>query len=157
MVLTHGRGRARREFEAYFERKEPRPYGKARRYVQTLVGEEGFARRVLESIPESPVAIRRLEPDRLVEWVARESKVSLEDLMGPGRRRSLSHVRALCGYLGREVVRLPLAAIARELGRGQSTLWRDVDGLERSLRKDRALGRKIAEQRERLARLANNT
>jgi putative transposase len=151
------RARARAEFEAFFLRDEARPYEKARRYVQTVVGDEGFAEGVLKSIPDDPVAIRRLEAARLVEWIAREEKLSLDDLRGLSRRRDLAHVRALCGYLGREVVRMPLSKIARELGRSPSTLWRDVAGLESALAKDKALRKKVTGQMERLARFANNT
>ena len=151
------RARAREEFEAFFRRDEPRPYEKARRYVQTVVGDEGFAEGVLKSIPEDRGAIRRLEAARLVEWMAREEKLSLDDLTGVSRRRDLAHVRALCGYLGREVARMPLSKIARELGRSPSTLWRDVASLETALASDKALRKKVTGQMGRLARFANNT
>jgi putative transposase len=148
---------ARKNFAAFFEKDEERPYDGATRFVQSIVGEPDFAERVIQRMPDRQMAVRKLEPARLVEWVAREEKVELNRLTGWGRTRDLSHVRALCGLLGREVARLPLAAIARELGRGQSTLWRDVDRLEHDLSGDRALQRKVDSASRRLVVFANNT
>jgi REP element-mobilizing transposase RayT len=151
------RGTARRRFAASFEINEDRPYEEARRFAQTIVGEQGFAEKVAERMPEKPLVIGRMDPGRLVDWVAREEKIDREVLAGAGRRRQISRLRAICGYLGREVARLPLAPIARELHRGQSTLWRDVNRLEQEIDRNRALRARIDASGRRLARIIYNT
>jgi chromosomal replication initiation ATPase DnaA len=64
-------------------------------------------------------------------------KTSLSDVKGPSRLRSLSRVRAVAGYLGREVASVPIARVAREVNRDPSTLWRDVEWLEGEMKRER--------------------
>jgi len=64
-------------------------------------------------------------------------KASLSDVKGPSRLRSLSRVRAVAGYLGREVAAVPIARVAREVNRDPSTLWRDVEWLEGEMKRER--------------------
>jgi REP-associated tyrosine transposase len=148
---------ARQRFAAFFGEEEETPYGAARRYVQTVVGEKEFAQRILETPKEESLLIRALEPARLVEWVARAEGVKLAELKGSGRGRAMSRVRAICGYLGREVARLPLSKIARELNRDGSTLWRDVERLEGELKKDHRLAGRLRKLGNDLTRFQNNT
>jgi chromosomal replication initiation ATPase DnaA len=92
-----------------------------------------------------------------VEWVSRAEKVDAGELCDLGRGRDISRVRAICGYLGREVARLPLSRIARVLNRDTSTLWRDVARLEAELVKDNGPARKLTSLGRALARFQNNT
>ncbi len=95
--------------------------------------------------PTSKIASRKTAARALVKWVAAQERVSVAELSGPSRLRSLSRVRAICGYLGREVADVPIAPIARELDRDPSTLWRDVAWLEGEMKRDRAVARSIRE------------
>jgi len=79
------------------------------------------------------------------------------DLAGPGRRRELSHIRAICGLLGRDLARIPLARMAREFRRDGSTLWRDVRSLEGAIESDRSLHRSIESLRTKFVTAGNNT
>jgi chromosomal replication initiation ATPase DnaA len=72
-------------------------------------------------------------------------KVSLSDVKGPSRLRSLSRVRAVAGYLGRDVADVPLARVAVEVNRDPSTLWRDVQWLEGEMKRDRAVAKSVRE------------
>jgi putative transposase len=159
VLARFGRRRsiARKNFQTFFGEREERPYRDARRYVQSVVGDEGFARKVLEALPKDPPVIRRLEARQLVEWVGQQEGVPVATLSGPGRRRDHARVRALCGYLGREVMRLPLSQIARVLGRGQSTLWRDVARLEEELKRNPRLRQTLGTRKRDLVRWVNNT
>jgi REP-associated tyrosine transposase len=148
---------ARTRFAEFFKETEERPYEAARRYVQTVVGEEGFARTILERAEPESLVIRKIEPANLVRWVAREEKVDEVELRGPGRRRDLARVRAICGFLAREVARLPLSRIARDIGRDTSTLWRDVEKLEGKMKTSPALRQEMQKRRARFVRWGNNT
>lgn len=148
---------ARRNFAAFFVEKEERPYAAARRFVQTVIGEEGFAQSVLERPEQGALLLRLIEPERLIEWVSHVESVELKELRGPGRGRGVSQVRAICGYLGREVARLPLAKVARALNRDTSTLWRDVARLEEEMAEDTHLEARMRKLGYSLARFQNNT
>jgi chromosomal replication initiation ATPase DnaA len=121
------------------------------------VGEKEFAQRILETPKEETLLIRALEPEWLVEWVSRAERVKLKELTGSGRGRAMSRVRAICGYLGREVARLPLSKVARELNRDGSTLWRDVERLEKEMEKDDRLAARMRKLAKDLTRFQNNT
>ena len=111
------------------------------------------------SKPELLLA-RSISSQWVVEWVARRQGVSLADqadLAGPGRRRELSRIRAICGLLGRDFARIPLARMAREFRRDGSTLWRDVRSLENSIEGDRSLKRSIDALRARFVTAGNTT
>jgi len=87
-----GRNRSttRRNFVAFFRDVEERPYSEARRYAQAVVGDEGFAQQVFErDEPEDPL-IRRIEPENLIRWAAREEKIDVKELFGLGRRREIT-------------------------------------------------------------------
>ena len=83
--------------------------------------------------------------------VAAHEGVSVAELSGPSRLRSLSRVRSLCALLGRELGRIPLAETARSFGRDPSTISRDVAHLERRLAEDPAEARRLAELRKLLS------
>jgi hypothetical protein len=83
------------------------------------------------------MASRNAHARALVTWTAQRMKTSLSDVKGPSRLRSLSRVRALAGYLGREVADVPIARVAREVNRDPSTLWRDVEWLEGEMKRER--------------------
>ncbi len=85
------------------------------------------------------MASRNSHARALVAWTARRMEASLSDVKGPSRLRSLSRVRAVAGYLGREVAAVPIARIAREVNRDPSTLWRDVEWLEAEMKQDRGV------------------
>jgi len=83
------------------------------------------------------MASRNAHARALVTWTAQRMKASLSDVKGPSRLRSLSRVRAVAGYLGREVAAVPIARVAREVNRDPSTLWRDVEWLEGEMKRER--------------------
>lgn len=95
--------------------------------------------------PTSKIAGRRAAARALALWTAAREGASIAALRGPSRVRSLSRVRAICGHLARKVADLPIAAVAAELERDPSTIWRDVQWLEEEMRSDRALAKAIRE------------
>lgn len=91
----------------------------------------------------SAMSSRRGQARALVAWTAKAMKTPLARVKGPSRLRSLSRVRAVAGYLGREVAGVPIARVAEEVGRDPSTLWRDVEWLEGEMKRDRELRSEI--------------
>ena len=71
-------------------------------------------------------------------------KADLGEVKGPSRLRSLSRVRAVAGYLGRDVANVPIARVAQEVNRDPSTLWRDVQWLEAEMKRDREVRSEVA-------------
>lgn len=62
--------------------------------------------------------------------------IAVAELRGPGRRRDLSDVRAMAGYVGKRLGGITWNRMARYLHRDGSTLVRDVGRLEQRLAKD---------------------
>jgi putative transposase len=148
---------AKRNFAAFFGQAEKDPYGEARRFVQTVVGDEGFAREVLGSPAPAEVTVRRVKPAQLVDWVASEMAIKPAELRGPSRDREASAVRSICGLLGRDVANLSIAAVAREVNRAQSSLWRNVQFFESAMAKGRKLGQRVRSLEAKCRRWINNT
>ncbi|HET7452470.1 MAG TPA: hypothetical protein VFL12_07000 [Thermoanaerobaculia bacterium] len=90
------------------------------------------------------MASRSARARALVAWVAQRMKANLSDVKGPSRLRSLSRVRAVAGYLGRDIAGVPIARIAEEVDRDPSTLWRDVQWLEGEMKRDREVRSEVA-------------
>ncbi|MGH9421649.1 MAG: transposase [Thermoanaerobaculia bacterium] len=148
---------ARRNFAAFFQEKEERPYEQARRFVQTVVGEPGFAQQVLELPGLDEFAVKRMTVGRLCRWFAGRLEIKPSQLRSESRERRLSEARSLCAHLGREVAGLPIAAIAREFNRAQSSLWRNVQSFERKMAGNPGLQRRVGRLRSDLVREINNT
>jgi chromosomal replication initiation ATPase DnaA len=89
------------------------------------------------------MASRNAHARALVAWTAQRMKASLSDVKGPSRLRALSRVRAVAGYLGRDVAAVPIARVAREVNRDPSTLWRDVEWLEGEMKREREVRAEI--------------
>jgi chromosomal replication initiation ATPase DnaA len=89
------------------------------------------------------MASRNAQARALVAWTAQRMKASLSDVKGPSRLRTLSRVRAIAGYLGRDVAAVPIARVAREVNRDPSTLWRDVEWLEGEMKREREVRAEI--------------
>jgi REP element-mobilizing transposase RayT len=159
VLRRFGRSRsvARRNFRAFFRSTEVEPYEKAKRHVASIVGNEGFAEAILKRSKPKQLLARSITSKWVVEWVGRRLGVSVADLAGPGRGRELSHMRAICGLLGRDFARISLARMAREFRRDGSTLWRNVCSLENAIESDRALKRSIDNLRARFVTAGNKT
>ncbi len=115
-----------------------------------VVGGEDFVRAALARAGKAELARRTLTPEAIAEVVAAKEGVTLEELRGPARVRSLSRVRSLCALLGREVGQVSLARTARLFRRDPSTISRDVAYLERRLAEEPQEARRFEELRKRL-------
>jgi chromosomal replication initiator protein len=102
---------------------------------------EGDARAVRE----------QLTPELVLHAVCQHFRVSLAELVGPGRRREIVLPRQIAMYLLREELGLSLVEIGQRLGgRDHTTVLHGVDKVEEQLRSDEQLRADVLAVRARL-------
>lgn len=149
-LLAGSRPKARRLFQDFVAGTAAGRYDPADARLGAVVGSDDFVRTALSKAGLSDPVRRSLTVEAVAREVAEREGVTIPDLCGPARVRSLSRVRSLCALLGRDVGGIPLAATARFLRRDPSTISRDVSRLERRLVDDPEEGRRVEELRRRL-------
>ncbi|HPA51362.1 MAG TPA: transposase, partial [Thermoanaerobaculia bacterium] len=150
-LLAGGRPKARRLFQEFVTGSSAGRYDPDGARFGAVVGGEDFVRTALAGAGREDLVRRTLTVEAVVKAVAAHEEVSVDELTGPSRLRSLSRVRSLCALLGREYGGIPFARTARFFGRDASTISRDVAFLERRLAEDPAEARRLAELRRVLA------
>jgi putative transposase len=150
-LLTGSRPRARRLFQEFVAGTGEGDYDPEKARVGVAVGTEDFVRAALERSRQPELVRRNLTVQSVAEVVAREEGVTLADLAGPSRVRSLSRARGLCALLGRDVGAIPVARTARYLRRDPSTLSRDVARLVRRLEEDPEEAKRYGQLRDQLS------
>ena len=150
-LLAGGRPKARRLFQEFVTGASAGRYDPDGARFGAVVGGEDFVRAALAGAGREDLVRRTLTVEAVVKAVAAHEEVSVDELTGPSRLRSLSRVRSLCALLGREYGGIPFARTARFFGRDASTISRDVAFLERRLAEDPAEARRLAELRRVLA------
>ena len=81
----------------------------------------------------------RLDLDRLLDHVARESGLTIEDLCGRSCGGEVAAARCRAVYLARHFCRVPIRRLAIRLGRDDSSFARPLARLERQLQNDEGL------------------
>jgi REP element-mobilizing transposase RayT len=150
-LLAGSRPKARKLFQEFVAGSAAGRYDPDDVPARGVVGGEDFVRAALGRAGKADLVRRMLTPQRVVEVVAALEGVTLSELAGPARLRSLSRVRSICALLGRDLGQIPLAQTARLFRRDPSTISRDVAHLERRLAADPGEARRVEEMRERLA------
>lgn len=107
-----------------------------------IVGDDRFAERALARAGEAAPA-KTVPLPRIVRAVCRACGIRQADLSAPGRARAPAEARAWVAWLAVNAGRLPLTRVAEHFGRDVSTLSRMVANLDRDLREDAAMRRKI--------------
>lgn len=146
-LLAGSRPKARRLFQEFVGETPAGRYDPDDACLGAVVGGEDFVRAALAKAGRPELARRILAPEAIAEFVAKHEGVTLDELKGPARVRSLSRVRTLCALLGREVGNVSLARTARLFRRDPSTISRDVAHLERRLVEDPQEARRFEELR----------
>ncbi len=149
-LLAGSRPRARRLLQEFVAGSAEGGYDPDVSRLGSVVGSEDFVRAAVERAGHAELARRVLAVETVAETVARHEGVTLGELCGPGRHRSLSRARSLCALLGRETGAIPLARTARFLHRDPSTLSRDVARFLRRLVEEPEEARRFAELRREL-------
>lgn len=149
-LLAGSRPRARRLLQEFVAGSAEGGYDPDVSRLGSVVGSEDFVRAAVERAGHAELARRALAVETVAETVARHEGVTLGELCGPGRHRSLSRARSLCALLGREAGAIPLARTARFLHRDPSTLSRDVARFLRRLVEEPEEARRFAELRREL-------
>jgi chromosomal replication initiator protein len=93
----------------------------------------------------------QLTPELVLHAVCQHFRVSLAELVGPGRRREIVLPRQIAMYLLREELGLSLVEIGQRLGgRDHTTVLHGVDKVEEQLRSDEQLRADVLAVRARL-------
>ncbi len=98
---------------------------------------------------EPDPAVGQIRLDDLLETVARDGGLTLEDLRGRQRGGEIAAARCRAAYLARRLFRIPVRRVALRLGRDDSSFARPLSRLESRLEVEPALRTQI----DRLARL----
>lgn len=142
-MLRSTRRLAARGYLQLMSGEQGRPYEDVPSVAQLVKGEEPYALERFEEAGIEESFLPGLTPERVLKAVAEELKLDLAELQGPGRSRRMSEGRAVAGYLGKTLGRIPWSRMARRVHRDGSTLVRDVGRLEERLRDDSRLLRRI--------------
>jgi len=128
--------------EEYYEVKE-----------QRYLGEEGFIERVEEEGERAAEAgAVRVTIGEVVEEVARQWRRDIAEVLGKGRGRETSKLRATAAYVGREVGGLKLTAMANYLRRDLATLSLGIKKLEQRMKGELELREQIKRLCEKVRR-----
>jgi chromosomal replication initiation ATPase DnaA len=98
---------------------------------------------------EPDPVVSEIPLDELLETVARDGGLTLEDLRGRQRGGEIAAARCRAAYLARRLFRIPVRRVAMRLGRDDSSFARPLPQLESRLELDPALQATI----DRLTRL----
>ena len=90
--------------------------------------------------PRRPIPVLGAIPlDQLLETVARDGGLTLEDLLGRRRGGNVAAARCRAAYLARRLFAIPVCRVAVRLGRDDSSFARPLASLECRLERDQAL------------------
>jgi len=107
----------------------------------------------VEALSDSDTRMRReqLTPELVLQAVCGYFRVSLAELVGPGRRRDVVVPRQIAMYLLRDELGLSLVEIGQRLGgRDHTTVLHGIEKIEQQLRQDEQLRGDILAVRARL-------
>ncbi len=93
-----------------------------------------------DEIPPIPDTIQKV-----LEEVSRTEAVSIEDIKSTKQKAPISHARKMCMYIIREVTDLTLEAIGNEFGKNYSTVIYSINEIEKKMKTDSKLNRKISD------------
>jgi REP-associated tyrosine transposase len=131
--LAYGRLMASREDQTY----EDVPT-----YRDAIRGERRFADSVLCASGEKPL-MPRWTAEGVARSIADAEGLSLSGLRKPGKARNDSRARLIAAYLGKREAGISTAAMARCLGREESSFTRGVRRLEAAMDRDPALRARV--------------
>jgi len=152
-LLGESRSEALRRYEAVPKDLDPAAstYDALVAREGAVKGDEAFALAALEAV-SLPRRSRLWTAERVARAVAACEGLSLDELSGLTKRRTVSRARLLAAYLGRERFGIPVSESARLFGREESGLAHGVRSLEDRVHREPGL-RSYVERIVRIAKL----
>jgi len=129
--ILDGIGQGHRE--EYYEVKEQRYLGDDEFIERVEKGQENL-------VDAGPVKVTIKE---VVEEIARQWGKNIEEILGKGREREASRLRAMAAYIGREVGGLKLTEMVGYLKRDLATLSLGIRKLEQRMKEDIQLSQQV--------------
>jgi len=146
--------RARKEYVRFVKSRIGQ--GKREEYYkakdQRFLGSEEFVEEVQERLQERDVFRYPLSIAEIVAVVVPGLGIAKESIYSENRNREGSLGRGIVGYLARGLAGHSLKSVAEHFGRDPVAISQDVGKLERRLREDENLGRRIADLAKKLAK-----
>lgn len=143
-MLGRGKREATRRYRSFMAHAPEQTYEKLETMGQIVKGDEGFARSLFRRALETERGLLWPNEKSIAAQVARTLDLPLDELRGPGRRRTLSRGRALAAYVGKRFGRISFERMGRYLGRDGSTLLRGASHLETELETAGTLRKQVA-------------
>jgi putative transposase len=143
-LLAPERLRAMSAYRRLMASREEQTYEDVPAYGRAVKGDRVFAESALAAVGERRRMPGRWTPEALADAVARSEGLSLRQLARAGKSPRESRVRLMAAFLGRREGGFSIAAMARCLGREESTFNRGVRRLERVMTRDSSLRARVA-------------
>ena len=106
-----------------------------------ILGEDRFAEEALQK--GSQQLARQASLEQVLQTVCEQYKISLSELSAGSRLRRIAEARAVAAFIVREMDHLSLTDLSRMLGRDLSGLSQAASRLDKRLRSDVEMGKKI--------------
>jgi REP-associated tyrosine transposase len=133
---------ARLAYRRLMASREKQTYEDVPTYRDAIRGERRFADSVLRATGERPL-IPKWTAQAFASRVAEAAGLSLAALQDAGKARDASRARLIAAYLAKREAGISTAAMARCLGREESTFNRGVRRLEEAMTRDPALKARV--------------
>ena len=104
----------------------------------TIALAQNFVKVVMEDTQPLPVTIQKI-----VEEVSRTTGVSVEDIYGGQRKKTISDARKITFYVIRKVTNMSYEDIGAEFKKHHSTVMYNIDQIEKDIETDTKLARQI--------------
>ena len=137
--LARTEAASRRAYASFVDGGAGAQYEDLPTYGQLVKGDEEFAVRIAQD-REPEIARRGLTADQVGRIVSKAFGLDAEEF-----RKARSRVRAITGYVGREVAGIPLCRTAIQFRKHETTIVRDVRRLELDMRTDARLCLRVTE------------
>lgn len=142
--LAPTRGRAAARYAELVDGRMPGPEGSPPSAIAGAVeGDEAFALERLAAARELRQPIPGLTVERVLQAVARETRIPVEALAAAGRGGDFARARCLAAYLARRLGRISVRTVARHLGRDDSSFVRPIARLEADLENDPTIRQQV--------------
>lgn len=141
--LSSDRPAAVASYRRLMAARDQQTYEDVPEYGAAVKGERRFAERTLAASGEARRVPSRWTPERMTESIARAEGFSLKQLQRPGKSPAESRVRLIAALVGRREGGFSTAAMARCLGREESTFCRGVRRLEDRMAGDAILRARV--------------
>lgn len=119
-------------------------------WEQRVLGNPAFAEATLASRRETPAPPPGVSIEAILRAVAEDFNIPMSNISAVGRARGPARARAVAAYLARELIHVPLTAVATAVRRDPATLSHAVRRLDETLSRAPQVRRRVERLAQRL-------